>query len=298
MTTNSDERNDLIEAANALSLTTASLEKRIAGRDADLRRLKAERKVGIDMLVAQLLPDLRRSTFDNLRVAVPRFADAEVHYLMQRKWYFLFFFKRKGYEQTLTALRTRMAFAAGKGFVPQIAQRVEDWNKNIDALQAEREELALRQRNVLASLALLRAAAGNAIRLPDQAKRDVQTIVQKARVAKQAARTAKATMAPPHSHAMHENPDTQFVYVDTWSDFAADVPQSLAAMALEAMRQSHQANPTDDSGRIAPGAAFDSGIDFAEPAASAPDSDIDFGDTTASSGSDAMATDDRLGAFS
>ncbi|HEX8955757.1 MAG TPA: hypothetical protein VF798_05765 [Burkholderiaceae bacterium] len=290
MTTDSDERNNLTEAINALSLTTASLEKRIARLDDDLHRIKAERKAGIHALVAQLLPDLRRSTFDNLLVAVPGFADAEVRYLMLRQWYFLFFFKRKGYDQTLTTLRTRMAFAAGKGLVPQIAQRMEDWNKNIDTLHAERGELALRQRNVLASLALLRAAAGKLIRLPDQVKRDVQTIVQKARAAKQAARAANGTTTAPRSHTVHGNRDTQIVYgnVDTWSDFAADVPQSLVIMAFDTMRQSQQANPKDDS----------AGIDFAEPPTAAMDNDIDFGDATANSGGNAMATDDRLGAFS
>lgn len=327
MNLSSADRDDLIEAANALSLTTASLEKRIARLDEELRALKTERKAGIDTLVAQLLPNLRRSTFDALVAAAPRFVDAEVHYLMHRRWYTLFFFKRRGYDQTLTTLRTRMAFAAGKGLLPQIADRVEDWNKSIDTLQSERAELAVRQRDVLVSLDLLRAAAGNTIRLPEQARKDVKVIVQKARATRSASQGgAQGYNRSPYENATYQSHvidsrDAQVVYVDnvdTWSNFANEVPQSLSIVAFEAMRQSHQANPMNDSGSIASG-GNDSGIDFADPPArasamsaaseidfgeapsgpaSASGGYIDFGDDPRSGTGAAMATDDRLGAFS
>jgi hypothetical protein len=334
MNLSSADRDDLIEAANALSLTTASLEKRIARLDEELRALKTERKAGIDTLVAQLLPNLRRSTFDALVAAAPRFVDAEVHYLMHRRWYTLFFFKRKGYDQTLTTLCTRMAFAAGKGLLPQIEDRVADWNKSIDTLQAERAELAVRQRDVLVSLDLLRAAAGNTIRLPEQARKDVKIIVQKARAARSAAQAsqggAQGYNRSPYENATYQSHvidsrDAQVVYVDnvdTWSNFANEVPQSLSIVAFEAMRQSHQANPMNDSGSIASGgnnSDNDSGIDFADPPtrasamsaasdidfgdapssrASASGGDIDFGDDPESRAGATIATDDRLGAFS
>lgn len=308
-----EEHDELIEAANALSLTTALLEKRIAGFDGDMRAIRAERKAAIDKLVALLLPDLRPATYQRLLGAVPRFVDSEVHYLLNRRWYVLHFFKREGYDLTLTTLRTRMAYAAEKGLLPQIAGQIEDWNSQLDKLQAERGQLTVRQRDVLVSLDLLRAAVANTVRLPAQAMKDVHFIVQRARAANSHAQ-ARRSAGQHGSHAVYESKGAPVVYVDdvdVWTDFAADVPQSLSVMAFEAIRQTHQANPMSDGSGVAPGSVPGSDIDFADPPARVPGGDIDFGNDPASRGGDidfgdepgsadraVLATDDSLGAYS
>jgi hypothetical protein len=296
---------DLGATIDALAKTLYSQQNHLAFLDKKLETAQAERQDFVWTHVAQVLPDLSRASEEKVQLAFPRFLDSEVLETFRANKKTLGIFKPSGYDNALSALRTRLAFFIDNSRMAPLPRMDE----GINALTEERNDTAARQRDTQAILHLLQQAQSGRKPLPPEAQAEVQQLALLAQ---------KTDAARPHGAG------SSSYHPDPWLHFMAASPIHLRTLAFGAMnqhyrQQSYVVNSTrryasnsdgfNNAGGVFvgdAGARSDSGIDFGDPATDADDgidfgtsnrkqgSDIDFGDDNGKS----VATDDRLGAYS
>jgi len=296
---------DLDATIDALAKTLYSQQNHLASLDKKLETAQAERQDVVWTHVAQALPDLSRASEEKVQLAFPAFLDSEVLATFRANKKILGIFKPRGYDNALSALRTRLAFFIDKSRMAPLP-RIDE---GIKALTDERNDTAARQRDTQAILHLLQQTQSTRKPLPPEAQAEVQQLALLAK---------KPDVSRPHGTG------SSSYHPDPWLHFMAAIPIHLRTLAFGAMNQHYQQQShvvgskrlyaSNNGGFNNTGGVFigdagartDGGVDFGGSTTDADDgidfgtpdrkqgSDIDFGDDSGRS----VATDDRLGAYS
>ena len=274
---------DITGAIAALSGTLKSMKQQQIAMGDQLSREKQGRRERLDQRVATLLPAISGSTMARLTQAVPSFAaDRQVMDAFERHRKFMWLFKSDGYDDTFALLQTRLKLCLeSQGYVSES-------DNLIQRLESEKAALASRQSEVREMRLLMEKAQLTDTPLPPNVISSINNLAQLGRNPG-GLKLSSPTNGAIHSASYQANtlPLSSTSDMDLYLWMKADIPTSFRTLMLELTLNhddsAHSALQCD--GEAAGSAdAFDHCVSDSQNALTA---------ETA-----AVATDDRLGAFS
>lgn len=284
----------LEEAIAALSNGTQAMQGRLREVQVRLDEVKRRRAHVLRAEVERLLPAFSARILAGLETEMQAFAGTAVRavFSQHRKTFGLF--KSHGYDSALSTMQARLA-----SHIEQT--RPGDFAKldtEIMTLEAERSRLDLRLHETTLNLTTMTSALNGKGRIGAEARTQLANIVERSRRSASSAPGGVSRFSAYSQKGKANRPDDRTDYdtssdADLWFYAVTDIPASFRMWMLGSLQQ-HTLTAADDSGQDdqgnterVEGAGTTSSGSHAGIAAMA-----------ASVGLDAIATDDRLGAFS
>ena len=294
------------EAIAAMATVVASLESRIAQLNEQINEEKIKRAQFLHTEVSRLLPDFSSKTFNLLRSRLKAFVDDVVIRAFGDNRKILFLFKPSGYDNALSAIQTRLAHYLDTLRVKPLPQIDEA----ITRLAAQMAELDARYLSTVDIIRMLKRADEKKIAMPNDVTDYLDTIAQRSR---------KPAFATTHTHWTHTGSSSSSQHYqqhdtvasnntvntdsDLWMYYFSGIPTSFRTVVADRLIENNEGAFVSamDGSAAQNGTAWQgqgsSEIDFGDAANVAESgADIDFDDDANSRA--AIATDDRLGAFS
>jgi hypothetical protein len=254
MTKNTAVQADFAGAIATLKATSTLLEQRRAKLDETISTVKSERARKLDRKVGEMLPDISKETYLNLKRTLSAFASLPGISDAFRKNYKVFWiFKGRDYDAAFVLLQSRL-----KVFLMQAGEvRTED--KSLVDLESKRATLLQQWSDALELIGLLERALASGKPVSAKSAASIKTIAQRgsavsARPVNRSDLERRNESAPDRSPRHEEQSDG-----DLWLWMMTDIPTSFRTVMLDAVsnKKPQSGGFVSDSGSSQTGGAIE-----------------------------------------